>query len=102
VIFKLVIVHDDELRQYQELSTEFSTDLTSMQLTAQAHEATVCQQLQSMSQRFTAFGETCQVAKRWLSASNFSGHLNEIAIELLVAKCFIEPGDRFVESITPM
>lgn len=97
-----MIVHDDELRQYQEISTEFHTDLTINHLTMQVHEATVCQQLQSVSQRFTAFGETCQVAKRWLAASNFSGHLNEIAVELLVAKCFIEPSGRSVESISPM
>lgn len=101
-MFRLAIVHDHELRQYQKLATEFSTDIAEYQETADAHEATICQQLQSVSLRFTAFGETCQVAKRWLAASNFSGHLNEIAIELLVAKGFIEPVGRSVDSISPM
>lgn len=97
-----MIIHDNELREYQEVISEFCTDLERLSETSRVHEATISQQLLSVSQRFTAFSETCQVVKRWLGASNFSVHLNEMTIELLVAKCFLEPSGRSVDSITPM
>ncbi|KAI6184212.1 Origin recognition complex subunit 1 [Aphelenchoides bicaudatus] len=102
VVFQLMIIHDYELRQYQALTAEFSTDALAHQETAGAHEATVCQQLQSVSLRFSAFGEACQLAKRWLASSYFSGHFNELAIELLVAKGFIESVGRSVDGLSPM
>jgi hypothetical protein len=97
-----MIIHDNELRDYQKVSGEFCTDLERLNETSRVYEATISQQLLSVSQRFTAFGETCQVVKRWLGALNFSAHLNEMAIELLVAKCFLEPSGRSIDSITPM
>jgi len=102
VVFELSIIHDNELRTYQEIASEFSTDAATTLSTMNAHEATNCQLLQSVSLRFAAFGEVCQVAKRWVASSNLSGHLDEIAIELLVAKGFIEPVGRSLDSITPM
>lgn len=101
-MFKIVIVHDNELRKFQNLSGEFSTDTQSYRVTADASEATVCQQLQAVSSRFMAFGETCQVAKRWIASSELTEHIHEIAVELLVAKGFIEPVGRSVDCISPM
>ena len=37
------------------------------------------------------FGETAQLAKRWVSAHLFSSELCDEAVELLVAQCFISP-----------
>ncbi|KAH7726369.1 nucleolar protein 6 [Aphelenchoides avenae] len=50
----------------------------------------MCQQLHSVGQRLSGFPGACQLVKRWLASHYLSDILEEVAIELLVAKVFLD------------
>ncbi|KAI6227988.1 Nucleolar protein 6 [Aphelenchoides besseyi] len=94
VVFKIVIIHDEELQLQFSSAVEFQPHPQNREFTQNAHDAIVCRQLQGVAHRFNAFSETCQLVKRWLAASKLSGHFDDMALELLVGRCFLEPTDR--------
>ncbi|KAI6242874.1 Maternal transcript 89Ba [Aphelenchoides fujianensis] len=93
VVFKLVLVHDEELRLQFEAAAQFEAHPQEAAFTRNAHDAVITRQLQGVAHRFNAFSETCQLVKRWLAASKLSGHFEDVALELLVARCFLKPSD---------
>lgn len=54
----------------------------------------------SLSQRFSAFGESCQLARRWLSSHFLGDTFEEVALELLLAKVFLDSDVK--ENLQPM
>ena len=47
--------------------------------------------LEGVSRKFGAFGDTCRLAKRWLSSHLLSNHFNDETVDLLCAHLFLHP-----------
>uniref|UniRef100_A0A3B4DB22 Nucleolar protein 6 n=1 Tax=Pygocentrus nattereri TaxID=42514 RepID=A0A3B4DB22_PYGNA len=73
----MLIQRDNPEAQALELETKHKPFLTST--------------LHGLQQQHPCFGAVCRLAKRWLGAQLFSGHISEDAADLLVASLFLQP-----------
>ncbi|CAD5209795.1 unnamed protein product [Bursaphelenchus okinawaensis] len=102
VVFSMRVVHDEELEK-QRIENE-NPQKVPESFTKHAHLAITAQKLHSISQKFSAFGEGVQLAKRFVAGAKLSNHFDPLAIELMVAYAFLNTKGRDegnVKAMTP-
>ncbi|XP_077988823.1 nucleolar protein 6-like [Glandiceps talaboti] len=96
-IFRIIVAYPREVTLLKKVKS--SHGLMQLRVTKQSKELekeiTALPQLTSalfgIQQEFSTFGITVRLAKRWVSSQLLLGHLQDEAVELLVAYIFLQP-----------
>lgn len=96
VLFRLIISYPKEVHIMRKINGGVSGTLKdSPESRLREREVILRPQLaahlQSVSQSFGAFAETCQLALYWLSSQLLSDYIDDIIVETIVASVFIKP-----------